>query len=103
MRKLLFSLCGFGEEEYLGIEWMYIFGLGLGERKGGEEIGEEDDYLAVGHFALGEEIFVLVGFGGVDAGEGIFFGGVEGGEGDGEGEILKEHLHLLSKMFIFKY
>ena len=40
---------------------------------------------------------MLVGFGGVDAVEGVFFGGVEGGEGDGEGEILKEHLHILSK------
>lgn len=99
----MFSLCGFGEEEDLGIGWMYIFGLGLREGEGGEEVGEEDDYLPVGHFTLGEEVFVLVGFGGVDASEGVFFGGVEGGEGDGEGEILKEHLHLLSKMFIFKY
>ena len=95
MGKFLFSLYGFGEEEDLGIGWVYIFGLGLGE--GGEEVGDEDDNLPVGHFALGSEVHVLVGFGGVDAVEGVFFGGVEGGEGDGEGEILKEHLHILSK------
>ena len=51
MGKFLFSLFGFGEEEDLGIGWVYIFGLGLGE--GGEEVGDEDDYLPIGHFALG--------------------------------------------------
>ena len=53
MGKFLFSLFGFGEEEDLGIGWVYIFGLGLGEGEGGEEVGDEDDYLPVGHFALG--------------------------------------------------